>query len=368
VAAGDYAILVGICKYADGRTFGELQGPPNDIELVREWLKSPDGGDIGDDDHIIRMVSPAAIDGADPDEVPPLSETFKKAFKKLVRDPQGRFISRPGRLYLYFSGHGFCEKKSLQPQGALYAANATREFPENIYGTYYALVAQEKALFSEIVLVMDCCRDAEVNRSADVPPINEAGTGAANGTKLLCIYAAPKGGKAQERTIGERGGKVFGLLTHALLKALKEATPDAGDQISSAALKKHLLETWPVIYGDTPAPLPEIVVPTGKELYLRSAAGGVRQEFRFTSFPGPETIFELFGGEPPRRIVACVLRAPPAASSMTGADGGEQALAFDGKSFFAHTALQLLQVRHEGGRAEAGSFCGGRRHACRPLT
>ena len=42
----DYAILVGISKYADTSTFPELQGPVNDVELMKKWLTSPDGGGV----------------------------------------------------------------------------------------------------------------------------------------------------------------------------------------------------------------------------------------------------------------------------------------------------------------------------------
>ena len=193
--ADDYAILVGIGKYADTSTFPELRGPTNDVGIMKEWLTSSAGGNVNPD-NITTILSPPVLEpGMDVDSVPPVTEDFKRAFKKLVRDKDGHFISRPGRLYLYFSGHGFCEKKSLTPQATLYAANATREFPENIFGSYYALLARDKALFSEIVLIMDCCRDAEVNRPPDVPAVNEAGSGAAGDVRLFCAYAAPKGGK-----------------------------------------------------------------------------------------------------------------------------------------------------------------------------
>lgn len=356
MAADDYAILVGISRYADP-AFGPLEGPPNDVALFKAWLVSPDGGDIADPDtHITVITSPPRIAAdADPDSVPPITEDFKRAFKKLVRDDKGQLVSRTGRLYLYFSGHGFCEKKSLTPQGALYAANATRDFAENIFGTYYAQMVKDKALFSEVVLVMDCCRDAEVNRAAEIPPINEAGVSAAQSVKLFALYAAPKGGKAQERPFPERGGLVCGLLTHALLKALAQARPDAPPLISASALKRHLLETWPAMCGDTPAPLPEIVLPTGEELYFRSKDKGMQQEFRFTQAPKTDTTLDIVDGLG-RCVAHCLLRSAPESSSVDWSGGGHETIEFDGLRFCLSLPAGFYKYTAHGGLEKSSLF------------
>jgi hypothetical protein len=355
MAAGDYAILVGIKKYADESTFPELKGPPNDVALFTEWLTAADGGDV-DPANIITIVSPPAIPpSTDPDSFPPVTEAFKLAFKKLVRDNDGHFLSRPGRLYLYFSGHGFCEKKSLTAQATLYAANATREFPENIYGTYYALQVRDKALFSEVVLIMDCCRDAEATRPPDVPPINEAGSGAAGDVKLFCAYAAPKGGKAQERVIEEREKKVYGLLTHALLKALKEARPDAGTCITGAALKRHLLETWNALCGDVPAPMPEIVPPSGIDIQFRSQNTGINQGFQIADFPTVPTTMDVLDSA--RNLVArCQLQPPPATSTVAWNGNAPTNLAFDGAKFALRLQPSFYKYVLSGGLSRDGLF------------
>lgn len=329
--ADNYAILVGIGKYADASTFPELQGPTNDVAIMEEWLTSASGGNVSPK-NITTILSPKEIDPSDPDSVPPITEDFKKAFKRLVRDEEGHFITRPGRLYLYFSGHGFCEKKSLTPQAALYAANATREFPENIFGSYYALLARDKALFSEVVLIMDCCRDAEVNRPMDVPAVNESGNGGGYDVRLFCIYAAPKGGKAQEREISERGNKIHGLLTHAILKAFAEARPDAGAFITGAALKRHLLETWTALCSSTPATPPEIVLPTGTDLQFLSQNKGINQVFEFSDSLTTLTSMDVLDTQG-LLIVRCELVPPPAVSTATWNGNQASSLVFDGKSF-----------------------------------
>ncbi|MFJ4292810.1 caspase family protein [Cupriavidus sp. NPDC089707] len=327
-----YAILVGVSTYADASTFPRLDSPLNDVALFSQWLTAPDGGNVPAD-HITTLISPPTMpEGLDLDSVPPLAEDFKKAFKKLVRNQDGRMVARQGRLYLYFSGHGFCERKSLTPQATLYAANATRDFPENIFGTFYAHTVRDKALFSEIVLIMDCCRDAEVNRPPDVPAINEASGAEAEQTKLFCLYAAPKGGKAVERAIPERANHVHGLLTHAFLKALDEARPDAGRFITSASLKRHLLETWPAICGDSPAPFPEVVTPTGFDLQFQSRNRGIRKAFRLGSALEAAATMHVFDNTQ-QLVAVCHLRPVPEPSTVAWHDGAPEAMPFDGLSF-----------------------------------
>jgi len=355
MATGDYAILVGIAKYADQSTFCDLQGPINDVALMTAWLTAADGGDVPAA-NITTIISPPAIPpGTDPDSFPPITQDFEREFKKLVRDTNGHFISKLGRLYLYFSGHGFCERKDLTPQATLYAANATREFPENIAGTYYALQAKDKALFSEIVLIMDCCRDAEVNRPVTVPAISQAGSGAAGDAKLFCAYATPKGGKAQERPIAERENRVHGLLTHAFLKALKEARPDGGTSISGSALKRHLLETWNTLCGDIPAPPPEIPTPSGMDIQFPSQNLGILQVFEIADFPGTPTAVEVLDS-PTHSLARCDLQPSTVPSTLTWRGSGPINLAFDGKAFSLRLQPGFYRYVLSGGLSREGLF------------
>jgi hypothetical protein len=358
VSAADYAIVVGISRYADA-TFPALQGPPNDVALFTAWLQSAEGGDLPAA-NIVTILSPPQIDPTDdPDSVPPVTEDFKRAFKRLVRDGAGRFQCRPGRLYLYLSGHGFCERKSLTAQAALYAANATREFPENIFGTYYAQLARDKALFREIILVMDCCRDAELNRSPDVPAVNESGSAAAADAKLLCLYAAPKAGKAQECQVPERGGAHYGLLTHALVKALAEAQPDAGCDITGASLKRHLLGTWDAVCracgAEPPPPPPEVMLPSGEDIRLRCGNRGIEQGFIVDDLPATGADLEVHDSR--RHTVArCSLRHPPAPSILTQGDAADAPLTFDGRIFSLTLPADFYRYVLSGGLNRSGLF------------
>jgi hypothetical protein len=280
MAAEDFAILVGISNYADP-AFAKLDGPPNDVALMQKWLTDPAGGNIPDDlDHIVPILSPDSFQsGVDPWEVPPRREAFEKVFSKLTSSRMALRQDRlKGRLYLYFSGHGFCSRSIERDfEAALYAANASTETNfEHMFGTDYARKAKGRALFKETVLIMDCCRVSEINRR----PLPNGSTDAPDETlspqtQLLSIYAAPKGGKAQERKIGERGDQVYGLLTHALVKALDEARPNADGVIPASKLRELLLQSWEKICGPDAPPRPEIFLPgSGDILFGARNAGG----------------------------------------------------------------------------------------------
>src|SRR5205814_1559906 len=112
------------------------------------------------------------------------------------------------------------------------------------------------ALFDEIVLIMDCCRDAELTKKPTEPPLKEpTDVVPAQTVKLFELYAAPKGGKAQERRIPSRNNKVHGLLTHAFLEAIEHANPNA-PSVSTSDIKGYLENQWAAICGDQPADPP----------------------------------------------------------------------------------------------------------------
>jgi len=276
MATDDFAILTCISSYADP-SYPTIDGPPNDLLLVKDWLMSPQGGGLIEENiKIVKTPQPYPT-SIDPDEAPPIPAEFDLHFKKIMRSRLALGAERvKNRLYLYFSGHGFCNRSLDRPaEAALYCANASREFYEHIFGTQYARVAQGRALFKEIVLIMDCCRDSEIARvpraaSYRDTPDDEL----AAGVLLLSVYAVPKGGKAQERAIGERGNKVYGLLTHAILKLLEELPASSQNAISSSELKQQLLQNWQAICGTDSAPRPEVYVPASGDIFLNTKGRG----------------------------------------------------------------------------------------------
>jgi hypothetical protein len=204
-----------------------------------------------------------------------------------------------GRLYLYFSGHGFSSRDIARgDEAALYAANAAKDYYQHIYGTYFARRAEAKALFKEIVLIMDCCRDAEANRAPIAPALaNTPDDDLAADVQVLAIYAVPRGGKAHERAIEGRKGRVHGLLTHALVKAFEEARPTNDGQLSATRLRDHLKESWKTVCGGDDAPdIPKVHLPTS-EMFFAAKNTGVGVRFTFAAAQPPGATLVLRDGK-----------------------------------------------------------------------
>jgi hypothetical protein len=257
VAKDDWAILVGIERYADA-AFSPLGGPLADVALFKDWLLREEGGAVPET-NIIEILTPSPSSAGPPK---PVFSDFQYAFQNLIAPTGSALTVRDARLYLYFSGHGFSELRDQMPRATLYTADASRLFPWNIPGTYYARWTKDVALFSQIVLIMDCCRDAELRKTEMIPPLLDAqNPAAAAKADVLAIYGAPKGGKAQERPIASRGGAVHGLLTHAVIDAFESAQTDALGNVSSDAIRDHIKNSWLSICGDRPADPPEFALP-----------------------------------------------------------------------------------------------------------
>jgi hypothetical protein len=277
MAQDDYAILVGIARYRDASTYPPLAGPLHDLQRVQDWLQSEG---VPEQNITIFKTHEVLLDLqlAPQDQLPaPLSEwapnyeDFASAFTRLVQDPEhGGFRQRQGRLYLYLSGHGFSMFKGEKPSAALYAANTYGIDARNIAGTLYADAVRQGALFSEVVLIMDCCRDPEFSMPYDRPGILEVEDDGAERVRVLQVYAAPKGGKAQERVLQDADGKPVGLLTHGWLKALAEAPTDVAGRVSSTILKSYLDIHW-TTWFDPPLPAkPRLLVPESGDIFFQS--------------------------------------------------------------------------------------------------
>jgi len=275
MAQDDYAILVGISRYRDPDAYPPLEGPLNDVERFRAWLLS----DGVPEDNIIRLQTDQALLQLTPEAVKqqplaawsPTYPLFSETFVNLVQDQKtGKFLRRPGRLYLYFSGHGFSASKDVTPRASLFAANAYGIRVSNIAGSLYAETVQQGALFTEVVLIMDCCRDVEMNVPYNIPEINVVEDDGSERVKMLQIYATQKRGKAQERILPDSQGKAVGLLTHAFLKSLQEAPTDVAGRIPSGTLKSYVDLHWSNWFSAPLPPAPRIITPQAGDIFFQS--------------------------------------------------------------------------------------------------
>jgi Caspase domain. len=303
----DHAILLGISNYSSP-DFQTLEGPSTDVELFRQWLLDKDGGAVPEKN--IKFLTSPALDQQPKNDArswAPTAEQFLYHYDKLTIDENDAYIRREGaRLYLYFSGHGFSERNDMSTGAALFVAGASRSRPLNIHGTAFAWEARDLALFDEIVLIMDCCRDSETALRYASPGKNQFVAELAANVRVLAIYGSAKGGKAQERKIAERGNKTCSLLTHALLKALTDATPDEGSRLSSTSLRNYVNNIWVDICAGIPADTPRFVLPEGEDVFFKAGNKGLLQNFVLSSPPLPGTMLTFYLGSLNSPVAQCV--------------------------------------------------------------
>jgi caspase domain-containing protein len=283
----DCAIVVGVARYFDSASFPTLRGPVNDVARMVDWLTSPSGGDVPpenirtlrtEDDLLNLLESPT-----DDDVWQPSRARIEQKIHSLVLDNKRKIINRPnGRLYLYFSGHGFTSDREDVRSAALFTAEAGGMVQANICGTLCAEALSRLAAFGQIVLIMDCCRDVKLTVRYDGLMLADASAPGSERVSVLSIYAAPKGGKAQEGALVE-GGPTVGFMTHALLTSLREMPPDILGRVSASALDNYLAMNWATWFnGPTAPPKPRILLPYSDQAPIYFTSGRpdlVDQEF-----------------------------------------------------------------------------------------
>ena len=207
----NYAVVVGVARYPELSTEGaaaDLEGPDNDAQDVYDWLVSSDGGRL--DPGNVKLLRSGDFEPPEPGDPQPAEAKIELALKwveKQTRQTGG------GRLYLYFSGHGF--SPDLE-EGALFTAEATQISPSYVYAHAWLRWFRKAQRFREAVLWMDCCMDFQQSI-----PVREVLMRPQLGTSVpgpVFIGLAAHTKKALERTMAD--GKVHGVFTWTLLKGL----------------------------------------------------------------------------------------------------------------------------------------------------
>jgi hypothetical protein len=222
--ADDWALVVGIANYPRyGKTPAQpnnLKAPINDAAAVEQLLREQLG--VGN----ITLLTSVQNNGAAWLDRPP----------RPVRDDIDQWISdlvvRSGenidagkgpqvgrRLYLYFSGHGLAPEKSKR---ALVTSNAlAKTFIDHILATAWQDNLSNSRFFSEYVLWMDFCSQAQVTLIPSLPPFQI--TEAVNPPPpqfTACAAAFPL--QAIELPLGP-GGEYRSVFTYELLRGLRGA-------------------------------------------------------------------------------------------------------------------------------------------------
>ncbi len=225
----DYALIVGINKYADGGFLEALNGPKNDAQYFVDWLESPAGGNVPD-----ANVTPYFLVSDDLGETPK-SGDIVEIVKKLLAFSQGGEVRIGRRLYIFLAGHGV--GPDLDDAGLL-TTEATDDAPAYVEGRRYANLFRGRAVFDEIVLIMDCCRDFDAELPDSVFPFKrKVDAGGAHKVKRFYAYATGIGKAAREKSFG---AEVRGIFSHVMIEGLKGGAVDGEGRITGPSLERYV--------------------------------------------------------------------------------------------------------------------------------
>jgi hypothetical protein len=223
----DYALVVGINQYAG---FKLLKGARHDAEAFAALLKK-------------RLptahVPPANIDPYCRHGNAGAPEPDRRAVLDLVKALLAKSPNRDERigrrLWIFFAGHGATADLD---EVCFLTTEATDESPEHVPGRRIANIFRGCALFQEVVLCMDCCRDYDKDLEIVGHGIKTRyDASAARGVKYLFIYGTGFGSKTRELEID---GVICGAFTWALIDGLSGKATDAHGRITSISLKRHV--------------------------------------------------------------------------------------------------------------------------------
>jgi hypothetical protein len=237
----DYAVVVGINNYP---AFDPLEGPVKDAKAFRDWLVTH--GKVHPDN--IREVYSTdfpSVAGQPTALTQPAIEAVNAKFKELVTLTNKNFqrLPRVGRrLYIYLAGHGITPRVSNNSldSAALLMANADSESVGfHLSGPAYAEWFRQSHAFNEIVLFMDCCRNAfDDIEQASVPFVPVKG-GDPTKVKTLNVLATQWDAPSFEQPLGSPP-EPRGVFTWALLEVLRSGAGKTDGKLTALGLKGAL--------------------------------------------------------------------------------------------------------------------------------
>lgn len=237
MAPNDYAILVGISHYPGLR---HLAGPEHDVRHMQEWLTSATGGNVPSE-NIETLVSSRYPDDTHIHRACPMVDDVNEACEKLILRGADNDGNVGRRLYIFLAGHGIAPDVE---EVALLMANARQwALGHHIPGRLYANWFRTEALFEEVILFMDCCRDKRPHVPKNLPPWDTGIYGQTRGVVVRHFYgfATQWSHKAYECPAPTA---VKGRFTHVLLEGLQGGARDRYGRITAHSLRTFIREQF----------------------------------------------------------------------------------------------------------------------------
>jgi hypothetical protein len=220
MAQDDFAIVVGIDRYPNLTSVGQLQGTENDVDNFYNWLVSTKG-DVPSNQ--ITRITSATSSQPDCPDIKEIDAAFTKLLQLNLSYAGGSRVGR--RLYIYCSGHGIAPQPD---EAALLAANCSPLLlGDHIAARVYTNVFRLNGRFEQIVVFMDCCREIRTKCPIRPAPFVQ---GAYPGPSTVTYFGFATTGSsvAREVTVNK---KMQGVFTTALVEALELGEID-GQQLS----------------------------------------------------------------------------------------------------------------------------------------
>ena len=283
----DYAIVIGIDTYS--RLF-RLRSAHADASAFAKWLTSEDGGNLPEENILPIFIGP---------ETPPLDLLNAQPAQrhidnrlKMLGIENNQRIGR--RLYFYFAGHGFGPE--FDDVGILMIDATEIDINNNIGLREYRKFFQNHHIFDEVVYIIDCCRDDELDvRGLPGLRLNGPSFGILQDKRGemrdYVLLAAPYGKKAYA-VASEDKGQRQGLLTRALLQGLKEAHDETG-LVTSDTLSKFIRKRVAELVND-PGVDPKLKEQKPQVLYL----------------PDPPIVFSTLPPDPKPKLKVHIIAGP----------------------------------------------------------
>jgi hypothetical protein len=238
----DHAIVVGIAKYP---YLEPLNSPENDARAFHAWVIRPanmGGGGIDPASGRARLILSSDFKG--PFQAGMEPPTVAQVEAELIaldnaaaqNNAAGRGLRVGRRLYLYFSGHGCAPRFE---EAAVLMANATRRRVYHLTGMPVADWFFRSGYFTEVVLLMDCCRERYEKVATYVPPwVDLTLPEVVDQSQRFYGLAAEWSRLARERVLPS--GKSHSVFTMALLAGLEGAAADPATTFFDPATNRPL--------------------------------------------------------------------------------------------------------------------------------
>jgi uncharacterized caspase-like protein len=243
VNALHYAVIVGINQYP-GFSQRPLKYARSDAEAFRDWLVSPEGGDVPDKN--IRLITATADQErsftSSAVAMPKLSDV-NQALLAVAKGIRAHLNTQPDdraktRLYFYVAGHGIAPPGG---EGALLMADAESEMlGDSLELSEYAKWFVECGDLREFVVFADCCREGlKGTPPASRPPFTRCEKTKGETVRIIG-YATGLGDFAYEPAAAQAADSGRGYFTKALLEGLKGAARAQDGSVTAASLAAYV--------------------------------------------------------------------------------------------------------------------------------